>query len=384
MKVKWLPIIAFLILLSCSKSDEKKELSFDRINLMNSNDVSIIEKISFDKLLILETSEESLFGRVDKMLIKGEKVFVLDQWVTKAIYMFDMDGQFLRKWTVGKGPDQFSSVDDFYVDNNADILTVLSGYRKKLLSYDTRTGALIGQKEAPEGAKNFTIDRERFIYEIDPKYGYHLLIENPEGDLKEQVKLPIYKSNVSPVMFGFQHHDNTITRLFPRDTIIYEITEGIAKPKFTLDFGESQPVLNDGSLPISDNQVNGLRHWLTEENVVITFDLDEKSYYVIHNLLSGETCSNTAEGGVMTEEGLMSIFWHWISASVDNQLVVSVDAHFIGQIKTIFEFGGVDKFSEKTKANLNKLYEISSKVKDSDNPVLLFLSIDGGRELVGK
>src|SRR5690606_6256775 len=157
-----------------------------------------------------------------------------------------------------------------------------------------------------------------------------------------------------------------------------------AKPKFTLDFGESQPVLNDGSLPISDNQVNGLRHWLTEENVVITFDLDEKSYYVIHNLLSGETWSNTAEGGVMTEEGLMSIFWHWISASVQNQLVVSVDAHFIGQIKTIFEFGGVDKFSEKTKANLNKLYEISSKVKDSDNPVLLFLSIDGGRELVGK
>lgn len=375
-KVRWFPIIAVLILFGCSKSGEQK-FAFQRINLTNTSHVSIAEKISFDKTLILETSEESLFGRIDKIMIKGKKVFILDQWVTKSIYMFDKDGQFLRKWTVGKGPDQFSSADDFYVDSNGDTLTVLSGNRKKLLTYDTNTGTIIEQKEAPEGAKRFTIDKEgRGIYEIDPVYGYHLSIENLEGELEKHVKLPIYKSNVGPVMFGFQHHNNTITRLFPSDTIIYEITEGIAKPKFTLGFGDSQPVLHDGSLLISGSQVIGLRHWLTGENVVITFSLDEKSFYVIHDLLSGETYSNIGEGEEKAGESLMSIFWHWISATVGDQLVVKVDAHFIAQVKTILEFGGENKFSEKTKANLNKLVEISSKVKATDNPVLLFLNID--------
>jgi len=79
-------------------------------------------KISHVKFIPLETTDECLIGEASKVLIKNDKIYVADDLMAKALFVFDLNGKFLFKIAKrGNGPGEYISLNDFDVLSNGDI-----------------------------------------------------------------------------------------------------------------------------------------------------------------------------------------------------------------------------------------------------------------------
>src|SRR5690606_11849389 len=59
-------------------------------------------QIVVEKVIPLETTDESIFGEVYKVIFKNDGFFVHDHIFTNNIYQFDEEGQYTSKLDIGK------------------------------------------------------------------------------------------------------------------------------------------------------------------------------------------------------------------------------------------------------------------------------------------
>src|SRR5690606_1101374 len=90
------------------------------------------------RLVQLESLEESLFGRIDKLLVSDSIVAIVDKLYSKAVFVFDWNGNFLYKiFQIGDGPGEY--VDIFDIDISGGHL-YLSDRGRKIIRYNKYTG----------------------------------------------------------------------------------------------------------------------------------------------------------------------------------------------------------------------------------------------------
>jgi len=83
------------------------------------------------KTIILETSKDCLIGTVADIQVYDGKIFISDEKSAKALYIFDMDGKFIRKiGGNGRGPGEYLRLMDFTIDKINHELYLLDGNNK--------------------------------------------------------------------------------------------------------------------------------------------------------------------------------------------------------------------------------------------------------------
>lgn len=142
-----------------------KEDGIAKIHLDPASAVEVMNTSSFvesAKLIALETTDESLIGEVNGVVVRDGNVYVLSG---KTLFKFDNEGKYVAKIAKnGQGSDEYTSISDFDIDKdgNACILS-----RKKMLVYDW-SGQMLSCKEC-QWAQNmkFLKDGTALLY-----YGY--------------------------------------------------------------------------------------------------------------------------------------------------------------------------------------------------------------------
>ncbi|CEN51539.1 6-bladed beta-propeller [Capnocytophaga canis] len=156
-------LISFLLLISCKnesirpQSDNqikidpnKKELFFD------------IKQAQFSETIPLESTEHSLLGNIDKMLIKNNHMYILDKEIAEAIFVFDEKGKFIYKIDrSGQGPGEYSSLDDFTIDEKTGSLLILDADQRKILYFEGST--FTHEKKIPYDISFISSNGENFI-----------------------------------------------------------------------------------------------------------------------------------------------------------------------------------------------------------------------------
>ena len=67
--------------------------------------------------IILETRAECLIGSINEIQVFDGYIFVLDLFVSKSLFVFDMEGRFIRKiGALGNGPGEYIEIRDFTLD----------------------------------------------------------------------------------------------------------------------------------------------------------------------------------------------------------------------------------------------------------------------------
>lgn len=96
------------------------------------------ELISVERLLPLETSDESLFGSIDQLEVWKDRIYLLDTYKTNAVLVFSTtDGKFIQKIAgTGNGPGEFLTPHSFWIDYHDGSLYVLDRMMSKLLKYN--------------------------------------------------------------------------------------------------------------------------------------------------------------------------------------------------------------------------------------------------------
>ena len=128
-------ILALLLLWSCGTPDEAFHNPI-RVDIDERHDVSIFDIFERIEIIPLETTDESIFRFVDK-LIYHEGVFYIFDFVSDKILAFDSTGKFLFKIDDrGQGPEQYLNISDFEIDRQANKLLVLDPLRSDMIEYD--------------------------------------------------------------------------------------------------------------------------------------------------------------------------------------------------------------------------------------------------------
>jgi hypothetical protein len=87
-------------------------------------------------ILLNDTNSNALFGRIDKILVRNDRIYILDSHL-KILLVYDMNGTNLgRIGVLGQGPNEYIDIADFDVDKN-DNVYLLDGRLDKLMEYDS-------------------------------------------------------------------------------------------------------------------------------------------------------------------------------------------------------------------------------------------------------
>lgn len=85
-------------------------------------------------IIALETTDNSLLGRIKKMDVTEDYLIFLDN---KGVFLFQKDGKFLRRiGKSGPGPGEYSKVTDFTVDDINDKIYLLDASKRVVFVYD--------------------------------------------------------------------------------------------------------------------------------------------------------------------------------------------------------------------------------------------------------
>ena len=139
--------LVVLMVCSCRRTTDNAAniIMIDRF-ASNLKEVSINEIASHIEYIQLETSPKSLLGRIDKIQIKDNKIYVLD-FDNALLLVFDRSGKFIRQiGTQGRGPGEYIGILDFALRDS--VVLLLDGMQSKMILYDS-LGRLMAEKQLP-------------------------------------------------------------------------------------------------------------------------------------------------------------------------------------------------------------------------------------------
>jgi hypothetical protein len=153
MKLHYFVLLVIVsVLLSCDNKTGKTPalIGNDSIYTVNLDDIKDNSEIIYlssickpVKTIIPETTDESLFGNIDKIQAFKDKIFIMDCTHTKSLFAFDTNGKFLQKYgQVGIGPEEYQTPDDFTVDTVNEHIFIMDD-NKKVCKYDINTGQFL-------------------------------------------------------------------------------------------------------------------------------------------------------------------------------------------------------------------------------------------------
>jgi hypothetical protein len=134
--------ILFIIILilvfswSCEQDGFETESNYTKISIEFDSNKDLNRKISIIKAIPLETIDSSVFGRAIRLTIHEDHIYILDNYYSNSLFLFDIEGNFLNKTRRGKGKGECYSPVDYHIDADAEELRVYDVTTKKMLTYD--------------------------------------------------------------------------------------------------------------------------------------------------------------------------------------------------------------------------------------------------------
>ncbi|MEX2409921.1 MAG: 6-bladed beta-propeller [Candidatus Paceibacterota bacterium] len=140
-------IVIICITFSCK---DKSECEIIDINLLKNESIVDLHQYSDSlRVIKLETTEESLINRIDR-IIQDDSILILLDKPNKSVLVFHSSGQFyhtIKHW--GKGNGEYIAIQAIAVDKERDVIYVFDDNLRKLISYDYK-GGFLSEKYLPE------------------------------------------------------------------------------------------------------------------------------------------------------------------------------------------------------------------------------------------
>jgi hypothetical protein len=242
-------IIVALSTLGCRTPDTSENVKSYKLEISqkndSQNDLDMYDpKVSF---IYLDTSKE-FFGAIEKLKLHDNKVYILDKTMVMALYVYDLSGNFLFKYSnYGEGPQEYLQVTDFFVNKDGSI-ELVDDYLRKIIILD-ENGMFLEEKKLPFAASN--------IYKLNDTYFFHTnnlslktqtkdndigLVVKTSNALEEQMSIvPIDENRGSFIfsMFGnyFFEVDGNAYFIDPFRNVAHSLDE--EKNDLIFDFGEA-------------------------------------------------------------------------------------------------------------------------------------------------
>lgn len=210
MNIKHFTLLAFwgIINISCNNSVENEIFNFPidtvKINFEKIDNTPIEgSSIEIEKLISLETTDESLIGQIAKMKLAKDRIFILDNEISKKLVVFDAKGKFLYKiGTIGGGPGEFFRAPlDFSIDKENNLIYAFEAESKKIVIFDWNGKFLKEIRISKKWPYAFSLiypDNFAFAYRMQSNKNEFSITDSHEKEIFSSIKLNNHLSYTVP------------------------------------------------------------------------------------------------------------------------------------------------------------------------------------------
>jgi hypothetical protein len=390
---------------SCSEAYEGRkpiEGTSRRIILDPSDAVpaSWSEVLESYQLIELESSDSSIFGRLERVIVRDSLFVISDEY---GVYFYSFKGRFVSKIRrQGLGPGEYRVISDIGISKAADTVEVMDNQSRKLLQY-TREGKLLREYQIPLVANSF-VRRGSFLSfysgnEINPVAPYALNVASDAGDfriLSSFFKINPEHARYLHIMYTFNFAEDGRDGYFffqPLNDTIYSLRQNLTlQPAVIIDFQRSK--INQEKL-FSRNYADIMeffvelkqRKWaFNVANVVssisflsFTYHIGDRTIWVVYD--------KDADSAKQIE----SVFFPYEGASRlrltpelvpvsswGDQLIFALEPYLIKATVDTLRAKSLKGTSDETRQATNEIYGLDSRLKLDDNPVLIVAKLKKG------
>ncbi|RHJ85460.1 6-bladed beta-propeller [Parabacteroides sp. AM08-6] len=113
----------------------KYEIDINKAEVKNNIPMSIVFKSM--KIIPLETNENSLIARINKIEIYNNWIFVIDNFKANTLHIFDKEGNYIKQiGRKGSDPGEYKQLSTFTIDKQNKHVYLLDNYLHKIFIYD--------------------------------------------------------------------------------------------------------------------------------------------------------------------------------------------------------------------------------------------------------
>tara|TARA_R110000796_G_scaffold231631_2_gene349599 strand:- start:29967 stop:31130 length:1164 start_codon:yes stop_codon:yes gene_type:complete len=154
-------LFSLIIISSCTvEKEETTALKVYEVDL-DGERTSLFDAVKDVEITVLEESENSMFGYVDKIILDGDELIIVTGGHGKAI-RFDQDGKYISHLSErGMGPREYSSITDLMVMD--DQVLLLDGKRQRITKW-TKDWAYDSAMRLGFAAAHFTSQGEGYLF----------------------------------------------------------------------------------------------------------------------------------------------------------------------------------------------------------------------------
>ncbi len=199
----------------------------------------------------LETTSESLLGRISDIQLTSEYIFIKHNG-TPLLTVFDREGNFIRHiGSVGRGPNEYELMRMFSIDEKNRLIYIHSNWTHKILVYDFDGIPQETLQFATSGRGHISWSRDSFLVSFqEPQIGtdpFVFIETNQKGDTIQGIPNHIFWDTDDQSYFMVMYHNqNVYYRLNDKlhmkgwynDTVYTFNDNGMIFPKFYIDLGK--------------------------------------------------------------------------------------------------------------------------------------------------
>lgn len=234
-------ILSFMSFSSCNTSIEKENVETIKVDIKSEPvAVEFADYFSSKNAIALETNENSIFSKIDRISFYDNKIFILDRKLN-SVLVFKENGSFLYKIkNIGRGPQEYSGLMDFAIDEkNKNI--ILYTHRPYGLYIHKLDGSFVKKVKLDDLYINLgSIEGKIYFLNTQAKNEYLIFDYDIDKNVKEGI-LEITDCNETYSHYGigypFMTKDRNINLSFPYSETIYELNKKGVQAKYYVDFG---------------------------------------------------------------------------------------------------------------------------------------------------
>lgn len=336
------------------------------------------------KFIQLETLEECLIGKISKVIVSQNKIYVLDNTIAKKLYCFDISGRYLYAiGTQGEGPGESDTPEDFDVTGDK-IFVIDRQYR--LFVYD-RDGKYTSYIRMPIPSTQLCVFDDNSLFFYTQQLNGELNSYLTQIDLKKNAisaDFPIQSALVGNYGINQAFSRNGKSSLFIKflsDTV-FTLNSKSVKPKYILKYPGKQI---DHSVFVTPKLIEkvdelGYANPIYPMNFIETDDyflfMSRHQGKILHNIFNRKTLINASYKG-KADDLYLGAFGESVPVGQhENYIIFPLDMQIVKSNFDKISNGLKNKPKELQMFKEMEIYNIARDSSPDDNPRLLLTKIN--------
>jgi hypothetical protein len=381
--------ILFFLFFSCNENVKKSyvNVSSEFENIVVDTNMTFLKlstiATSID-YIPLQTSENFIIGKIDKIKLFNNKFYILDKKSAKSLFIFDRSGKFLFSKTARK--DELISINnltDFFIDEKSELIYLYARDAKTIFVFNCSNGYLVRKIKLNGFFQNIAVlNPNSIILMRDGKqyadsYGdYKMCLFDSIGNLQKKWFDQAINKSFNIGQFVFDPNLSNGQFVFARTFIdtIYFLSDTGMNARYFVNLGGT----NDKEIFTSNNY----------KKVISLLEKSESSYMSNFIFNSDSTLTFFMKSGnsigqynynKKTKTGKLL---RYIKNDIDNNMLPLMDyrnekvAVSVIPADIVQQFFNLNSTTPDFKIKYKKLIELNNLITQDSNPVIALMSFN--------